>query len=67
MSVGCPVGGLLAFFDVDVIVMGVLWGRGCDGAGVPVAGCRPAALADWFLVFCFFLRDRSVRDRVYTG
>ena len=35
MSVGCPVGGLLAFLDIDVIGMGVLWGRGCVGAGVP--------------------------------
>ena len=28
-----------------------------------IAGCRPAALADWFLVFMLFLRGRSVRDR----
>ena len=35
-------------------MFGRAMGRGCNGAGVPVAGCRPAALADWFLAFMLF-------------
>ena len=55
----------LAILILGVGVMGVPWERGCDGAGVPwMADFAQLLLLIGSWCSVFFMRGRSVRDRV---